>query len=225
MNSVICHCHKPFDSIQYCANFYLEVIHLIKHIKRLWGHYIALIVLSAILFFPIFWVYHFFRDSFGNEAALISLTITVITVLVFGIRGAVHTHRIIRTLRKEMPPPGRHGIIISLVYKVFKIANSRANDAANEIKTHPNETDPFPQQFITFPRKRRGKQPRFPEEKVRKAVLRWESRDPTFSVATLEEFLAQEFGNGPDGILLMPTSTFYDYRRRILEGIKSHAHE
>ena len=78
---------------------------------------------------------------------------------------------------------------------------------------------------MIFPKKRRGKQRRFPEDKIHKAVLRWESRDPTFSVATLEEFLAQEFGNGPDGILLMPTSTFYDHRRRILEEIKPHAHE
>ena len=78
---------------------------------------------------------------------------------------------------------------------------------------------------MTFSKKRRGKQPRFPEEKIRKAVIKWESRDPTFSVATLEEFLAQEFGSGPDGILLMSPSTFYDWRRRILKEIDSHALE
>jgi hypothetical protein len=96
---------------------------------------------------------------------------------------------------------------------------------ATETKTKPNEADSFHQQFTIFSGKRRGKQPRFPEEKIRKAVLKWKSRNPTFSVATLKEFLAQEFGCSPDGILLMAPSTFYDWRRRILEETKSLVHE
>jgi hypothetical protein len=194
---------------------------VIKHVKKLWGHYFALILLSISLFFPISWVYHFFQVSFGNEAALVSLTITIMTVMVFGIRGAIHTHRIIKVLQQGIPAAGRHGIIISLVVRIFKIGNVRSNVLAAKTEARPVETDPVPQQFMAFSGKRRGKRSRFPEEKIRRAVLRWESRDPSFSTATLEEFLAQEFGSGPDGILLMAPTTFYDWRRRILQEARS----
>ena len=72
-----------------------------------------------------------------------------------------------------------------------------------------------------LPRRPLGKQPRFPEEKIRKAVLKWERRDRNFSARTLEEFLDQEFGSGADGVLLMAPTTFYGWRKRILSEIKN----
>ena len=156
---------------------------MIKHVKRLSGYYLTLLILSIILFVPIFWVYRFFRVSFGNEAALISLAITIIIVMVFAIRVAVHTHRITRNLRREIRNTGQHGKIVSLVFRIFKIVRSKPNDSAHEKTKSPDKASPFPQQFMTFSKKHRGKQPRFPEEKIRKTVLRWESRDPSFSVA------------------------------------------
>ena len=86
---------------------------------------------------------------------------------------------------------------------------------------YPSEQEQEIEEYLSFPRKRRGKQPRFPEEKIRKAVLKWERRDPSFSTRTLEEFLEQEFGSGPDGILLMAPSTFYDWRRHVLKEIEA----
>jgi hypothetical protein len=190
----------------------------------LWGHYIALIVLSAILFFPIFWVYRFFRDSFGNEAALISLTITVMIVVIFIIRGAVHTHMIIRDLKRGAPCADRNEADIPLLFRILKICPKLKN-TISETQRSPDSTNPPVPQVTIFPRKHRGKQPRFPEDKIRKAVLKWENRDPSFSVATLEEFLGQEFGSGPDGILLMAPSTFYDWRTRVLKEIEAQKHE
>jgi hypothetical protein len=92
----------------------------------------------------------------------------------------------------------------------------------SETKDPSEKAIPTSYPLLSFPKKRRGKQPRFSEEKISKAVLRWENRDPYFSVRTLEEFLAQEFGSSPDGILLMATTTFYDWRRRILKELESH---
>lgn len=51
-------------------------------------------------------------------------------------------------------------------------------------------------------------------------MLTWEQRDPQFSCLTLTEFLGQEFGSGPDGVLLMAPATFYDWRRRILRDLE-----
>ena len=199
-----------------------------NHIKRLWGHYLALMILITILAFPIYLIYRFFLNSFGNEAGLFSLTITVVVVVVFGVRGAVHTHMIIRNLRRgitdsnKLIPPEK--TTLPLVLKIFKIEERYSQSPLPEASKSSEQNCPAPHPFLSFPKKRRGKQPRFPEDKIRKAVLRWESRDPSFSVMTLEEFLAQEFGSSPDGILLMATTTFYDWRRRILKELEAHEH-
>ena len=199
-----------------------------NHIKRLWGHYLALMILITILAFPIYLIYRFFLNSFGNEAGLFSLTITVVVIVIFGVRGAVHTHTIIRNLRKEINDSNnvipQSKTDIPLVLKIFRIEQCRSQRPLSEENQSSEKNHPVPHPFLSFPKKRRGKQPRFPEEKIRKAVLRWESRDPSFSVMTLEEFLAQEFGSSPDGILLMATTTFYDWRRRILRELEAHEH-
>jgi len=197
-----------------------------NHIKNLWGHYLALMFLLIVLAFPIYLIYRFFLNSFGNEAGLFSLTITVMVVVAFGVRGAVHTHMIIRNLRRGindsngLNPPAK--TTFPLVLRIFKIEQLHSQSLLSEASISPEQNCPTPHPFLSFPKKRRGKQPRFPEEKIRKAVLRWESRDPSFSVRTLEEFLAQEFGSSPDGILLMATTTFYDWRRRILKELEAH---
>lgn len=199
-----------------------------NHIKRLWGHYLALMILITILAFPIYLIYRFFLNSFGNEAGLFSLTITVAVIVIFGVRGAVHTHTIIRNLRKEIKDsndvilPAKTAL--PLVLRIFRIEQCHSQRPLSEANQISEKNHPVPHPFLSFPKKRRGKQPRFPEDKIRKAVLRWESRDPSFSVRTLEEFLAQEFGSSPDGILLMATTTFYDWRRRILKELEAHEH-
>jgi hypothetical protein len=195
-----------------------------NHIKRLWGHYFTLLILSVTLSFPIYWVYRFFQFKFGQEAALIALTLTVMIVMIFVVRGAVHTHRLIRDLKRDIekqngtsPIPN---IPTPLFFRIFKI-DPAARKYAKPVEECQQEPIEIPKLFNLPPHRHRGKPPRFPREQIRKAVLKWESRDPSFTALTLEQFLAQEFGSSPDGILLMATTTFYDWRRRILEEIKS----
>jgi hypothetical protein len=197
-----------------------------NHIKRLWEYYVALTILIIILAFPIYWIYYFAQKSFGKEIALLTLTITIIAVVIFGVRGAVHTHRLIRDLRQDVKdrkhPMTAPNAKIPLIFKILKIEHyhSQAPLTENEIDAGKSEVAPF--HFSFTPHPRRGKQSRFPEDKIRKAVLKWESRDPSFVSRTLEEFLAQEFGSGADGILLMAPTTFYDWRRRILKEMEVH---
>ncbi len=80
-------------------------------------------------------------------------------------------------------------------------------DLHEEVSASPNHV----------PGRRRRKRSRFPYEKIQRAVLTWEGRDIFFPANTLEEFLEEEFGCGPDGVSLMPTSSFYDYRRQVLK--------
>jgi hypothetical protein len=186
-------------------------------------------ILIIILAFPIYKIYRFFLNSFGKEFALFSLTITVMVVLILGVQGAIHAHGIIQSLRREIKNLNHRILPVKiktpLVLKILKIEQMYLQSSLSESKKSFEEADPVPYPFKSYPGKRRGKQPRFPEEKIRKAVLKWESRDPSFSVRTLEEFLAQEFGSSPDGILLMATTTFYDWRRRILKELEAHEHK
>lgn len=200
-----------------------------NHIKRLWAHYLVLMFFFTILSFSIHWVYRFFQYSLGREPALFSLTITIMIVVVFGIQGAIHTHRIVRMLQREIDASNKllmpERTEIPFVLKVFKIDCCPLQRPLSETKNCSEEPDTVPLPFFSCPRKRRGKQSRFEEEKIRKAVLKWENRDPSFPSRTLEEFLAQEFGRSPDGVLLMAASTFYDARRRILKELEAHEHK
>ena len=194
-----------------------------NHVKRLWGHYLALMILLIILAFPVNWIYRFFQNIFGKDVALFGLTVTVMLVVIFGIWGAIHTHRITSILRREIDrfnQPVPAGTKAPFIFKLFKIDWHSSPMALPEMKDDSKKTDREYIPFLSISRKRRGKQPRFSEEQIRKAVLKWESRDPSFSSRTLEEFLAQEFGCGPDGIQLMATTTFYDWRRRILKELE-----
>jgi len=198
------------------------------HIKRLWGHYLVLMILFAALAYPVYRVYQFFQTRFGHETALIALTLTVMFVMILVIRGAVHTHRLLRDLKRDLANHNDPELLtdrsIPLIFKLFKI------DPANRKIEIPEKRGPegnikFPPLFKLSPNRHRGKPPRFPKEKIRRAVIKWESRDPSTTALTLEQFLAQEFGSGPDGILLMATTTFYDWRRRILKEIESGEHQ
>ncbi len=199
-----------------------------NHIKRLWRHYLALLILIATLVFPIYWVYKFFQTKFGQEAALIALTLTIMIVVIFVVQGAVHTHRLVRELKRDIEKQNGTDQIpdlpTPLLFKLFKIDPSTRKHikAAEENRQRTIE---FPKLFDLSPNRHRGKPPRFPREQIHKAVLKWERRDPSITALTLEQFLAQEFGSSPDGILLMATTTFYDWRRRILKEIKSSEHQ
>jgi hypothetical protein len=198
-----------------------------NHLKRLWGYYLTFILLVVLLSIPINGIYHIILDSLGKESALLSLTIAVMVVLILGVQGAIHAHGITQNLRSEIKnlnhqkDPAK--IKVPLMFKILKIEEmpSSSQGPLPDSKKSLEESIPTPHPFTTYPGRRRGKQPRFPEDKIRKAVLKWEQRDPFFEVRTLEEFLAQEFGSSPDGILLMATTTFYDWRRRILRELEA----
>lgn len=194
-------------------------------IKRMWGHYLALIIILTILVFPMYWIYKTVQHRLGNDAASLALAITVVLMLMLGVQGGVHAHRINRVLREEAASKSQpDGNAKPVVLEVLGVELLQYQHPAPDPGAQPENTEQETPEFSSLPRKRRGKQPRFPEDKIRKAVLKWERRDPSFSARTLEEFLEQEFGCGPDGILLMATSTFYDWRRHVLKEIESQQH-
>lgn len=196
-----------------------------NHIKRLWGHYLALLFLVILLVVTLTWFYHYFWNHFGSEIALVALGLMLVGELILVVRGVVHAHRIHRILREQIDKSGHLPISEEtekpMMFKVFDMdLQSRTNVAPVEMTMDPVQQEL--QRLLTYPKKRRGKQARFPISQIQSAVLEWEQRDPAFTAETLEEFLERKFGSSGDGILLMSPSTFYDWRRRILKELADH---
>jgi len=198
------------------------------HFKRMWKHYLALILIVAMLFLSISWIHKIVHYLLGREAALLSLTLTVMAVLILGIRGAVHTHQICREIHKQA-----HTLEFAaenaerqkpVVLRVLNIDLPPPQEPCPDPVVPKENEESLYAELLSLPRKRRGKQSRFSEDKIWKAVLKWEKRDAFFETRTLEEFLEQEFGCGHDGILQVAPSTFYDWRRSVLKEIEEHQH-
>jgi hypothetical protein len=194
----------------------------------MWGHYLALVIVVTILIFPISWIYKLIHRHYGPADALVSLVILSIVIIILGIRGGNYAYKLHRFVRDESDRRTQ-GDGNRVVFEMFGIEFYQSESSHSNPAATPNETiqqhtqddlDDLQDLISSGTRKRRGKQPRYPEDRIRRVVLRWERRDPSFSARTLEEFLEEEFGCGPDGVLLVPTSTFYDWRRNVLKEIE-----
>ena len=86
-------------------------------------------------------------------------------------------------------------------------------------------------EIITFPgsggiqkilprrKSKRGRKSTYGGETERRAVLKWEALDPSITPMTLEEFLVQEFGTAGGGLPNVSTSTFYEWRKKVLKDL------
>lgn len=194
--------------------------------KRLWGLYIALFIVACIIAVPTTWIYQVVLHQFGQDIAAMALALLVAIVAISAMHGVMYAARIESLLRGQvmtlMNPPRSGTIIRPFVFKVLGMVLFRYPETAFKFTVNAGEVNDAVYQLGTeTPTCYRGKQPRFPEEKIRKAVMKWVNRDKTFTTMTLPEFLEQEFGTGPDGVLLMAPSTFYDWRARILDEVKA----
>lgn len=197
-----------------------------KHLKRMGGHYLALILLVALLILALTWFYLFFQVHFGSVIALVALALLLTGEIVLMIRGAVYTSRIHRMLR-EQADKAAHAELFEqdrklLLFQIFDMEPQPPSAVGGTTERHKFHQEI--QKLLDTPKKHKGKQPRFPLADIHAAVLEWEQRDPSFCVETLEEFLRRKFGYGSDGILLMSPSTFYDWRRRTLQELAPHRH-
>ncbi len=197
-----------------------------KHFVRTWELYISLIVIGSIMAVPVTRAYRVLHLRFGHETANLTLAINGAIILIFAVHGAMYAARTESLLRGQLvtkiTPPGPGPILKPFVFRMIGLVFFRYPETAFELAVDDGEVNVAVYQLGTdAPTRHRGKQPRFPEEKIRKAVLKWVKRDKTFAIRTLPEFLEQEFGSSSDGILLMAPSTFYDWRTRILDEIKA----
>lgn len=62
-----------------------------------------------------------------------------------------------------------------------------------------------------------GRKSMITDEAKREAILAWEQRDTLAPGMRLDEFLEKKFGSTPDGVPLVPTQTFFDWRKRFMK--------
>lgn len=185
---------------------------MLNHLREMWKHYLILILIVAVLYFPAAWIYRLVDRDLGRGAALLALTITVMSILMIAIGGARHTHNICCALRGHLA--AQEDRRKPMVLQMLSI-DLPGSQVATELKEEVSY-----EELLSISRKRRGKQSRFSQDQIWKAVLKWEKRDAFFGARTLEEFLEDEFGSSPDGILQVAPSTFYDWRRHVIKEIR-----
>lgn len=190
---------------------------------------LALLPITLLLSVAIGWLYLTVQSGYGTSAAFVVLTAVTIIILGLICKGIQYA----AAIEKAVQVQSATQINLSETRKTVKSFAVESSEQtlyqqpqvefnAEMPATEMNDENPSEIfESNSQPRKHRGKQSRFPISKITQAVLRWEQRDPQFTSVNLTEFLEQEFGSGPDGILLMAPTTFYDWRRRILSDLRA----
>jgi hypothetical protein len=195
--------------------------------RRMLG--LTLLPITLLLSIAIGSLYLIVQSGYGTTAAFLALTVATVIILGLICKGIQYAAAIEKTIQSQLattnPPSETKAAIGPFEVETWShVIHAQRQDEFSfdrpdiEIKdTNPSETCAS----NSLRSKRRGKQSRFPLNKIKQAVLKWEQRDPQFTSINLTEFLEQEFGCGPDGILLMAPTTFYDWRRRILNDLSA----
>src|SRR5512138_3463121 len=106
--------------------------------RKMRRHYLALLIIAILIISSIDWIYRIVSRSLGEDLALISLTITVIVVTAFMVRGAVYASHFEgflqgqETTLKNPPPPG--ATIKPFELKAFGMVLFRYPDVPFEFK-------------------------------------------------------------------------------------------
>jgi len=193
------------------------------HWKKMWKYYLVLLLIIVMVGLSITWVYQLVYSYHGRGPALLALTIAVMVALLIGIVGAVHTHNICCEVRKqvetlEIPTDqseGKKPMVLRILN--LDMPPPRVGYPARVVEL--KQADIQLEQLLCHPKKRRGKQSRYPKDQIRKTVLKWENKNSFIDTRNLEQFLADEFGYD-GGVLQVATSTFYDWRRDVLKEIQ-----
>ncbi|MEI7847324.1 MAG: hypothetical protein WCK35_16110 [Chloroflexota bacterium] len=193
-------------------------------LKKMWGYYIALLTVIAVLSYHIVWVYQVVLRRFGEDIALLALTATMIVVVILVIRGAVYASMLDGILRGQVMalknPPNPGTTIQPFELKILGMVLFRYPDTSFEFQVDADADVNDEYQLDPNLPMDGKKLHRFTDEKIRSAIEKWDRRDKSFSARTLDDFLRQEFGSEPSGVPLMAQSTFYDHRRRIRKARK-----
>lgn len=173
------------------------------------GNYLALLIFTIVIIFPINWFYRLTQRALGSDLGLIALALITQGTLVLVIWGAIITYKGKRSLKAKLASLGKSLEVKLLGLLLFRYPDARTFRLDDGVLVEPNSDAPEDciSELDIHPR-------RIPYQKIRDAVLKWENRDK-FNPLKIEDFLEQEFGSD-NGVLRMGRSTFYDWRSRIL---------
>ncbi len=200
-----------------------------KHRASQWLMIAIFSTISGLLIFvPLVWLFHKMSTSWGEDAAQIILAFTSIGLLVVVLMGAgiglsidyaIHHRKFIF----HDPQPG------SWVYSMIGMWGYEIRDAK------VSELEPVPREAVSLSNlsdepyklpekaKRQGRKPQFTVKDWARVALKWEQRDPTFDIFTLEQVICQELGTNPDGSPIISEKAYRGtWRIRAIRYINEH---
>jgi hypothetical protein len=193
----------------------------------------ALIVLA-----PLIWLFDKIQIQWGEDAAIIVLTLTFIVVIVIvagsmGIGLCIDYAICRRKYIFHSPKPG------NWVERVIKMWGHNLTDSPKKeakcflpclstsricynmadppdlepksVLTDPgaSNTKPITGEPIPERAKRRGRRPSFPLPRWMEVALVWELRDPIFDTFTLSDVISQKLGKAPNGEPIIGDGAYY----------------
>ena len=147
--------------------------------------------------------------NFGSEVAwiVIGLCLSLYTGCVLFLSDFAPSRK---TSRSEF----EHYALRPWSHKIYSFSDQ---DNHPEIITFPGSGGI--QKILPRRKSKRGRKSTYGGETERRAVLKWEALDPSITPMTLEEFLVQEFGTAGGGLPNVSTSTFYEWRKKVLKDL------
>jgi hypothetical protein len=147
--------------------------------------------------------------NFGSEVAwiVIGLSLSIYAGCVLFLSDFVPSRK---TSRSEL----EHYALRPWSHQIYSFSDQ---DNHPEIITFPGSGGI--QKILPRRKSKCGRKSTYGGETERRAVLKWEALDPSITPMTLEEFLVQEFGTAGGGLPNVSTSTFYEWRKKVLKDL------
>jgi hypothetical protein len=200
-----------------------------KYSRKQWAVLLFCLKVSALLVcVPLFWLFYKMRLNWGDDIAHIILAFVSFGLLVVVLMGAGIGLAIDYAIRRRKfifrdPQPGSriYGMVRVWGYDILETQASELEPPPPDTKTLPD----LPDEPYTLPEKarRKGRKPQFNVKDWAKVALKWEQRDPTFDLFTLEQVICQELGKHPNGAPIMSEKAYRGtWRIRAIRYINQH---
>lgn len=187
---------------------------------------------------PLIWLFDKIQIHWGEDAAIVVLTLTFIVIIIIvaggmaiglGIDYAIRRRKFIfrspkpgnwveRTIKiwghTVTDPPRKEEKCLLPCPAISRTCYNQADHPETEEKAElpasgANNSKPIPGEPIPERAKRRGRRPSFPLPRWMEVALVWELRDPIFDTFTLSGIISQKLGKAPNGEPIIGDGAYY----------------
>ena len=173
-----------------------------------------IIVAALIVLAPLLWLFEKIQNGWGQDAAIVVLTLTFIVVIIIvagGMGIGLCVDCAIRR-RKFIFRSPQSGNWIERTRQIWGHNMPNLSDAEDQLVPDVPDvegtmliiSEPLPVKA-----KRRGRRPTFPLPRWMEVALVWELRDPIFDTFTLSDVISQKLGTAANGEPIIGDGAYY----------------